>query len=222
MDKSQTDNAKRPAKKLDIYFGEEKTSEHGYIINLSLSGLKISGKKIFKPGTLLQLEIPNKEEPIKGEGTVHWASDEEIDSLPEMGIKFVDRPKNYAEFLEDILEGFDNKRIDPRFEKVFKIEFEKPQELVEEYCHNISKGGMFIVTNAPLEKDSVVDIHIHIEDILKIVHAEGKIVHRVSEKMAKEQGVKAGVGVMFIKFFDNDEEMFAQYINRLKSVLGED
>ncbi len=224
MGKSKSEDIKAPQKKMDIYFGDEAPSQHGYIKTLSLNGLEISSSKIFKPETILKLKIPTGKEPIRGEGKVRWADSEKQvsgDAFLAMGIKFEKRPENYAEFLEDLPGKADNRRLEPRFEKVFKVEFSRPEELVEEYSHNISKGGMFVVTKVPLELNSIVNIHIHIEDILKIIHAEGQVVHVISESTAKSADEKQGVGIKFKNFFDNDQEIFLQYIHKLKNLIEE-
>ncbi|RJO65526.1 MAG: hypothetical protein C4523_15860 [Myxococcales bacterium] len=215
----------RVTKRFPVYFGVYEARYLGFIKNLSLGGVAISSKTIYSPGTTLNLLITWDPEPIPLKGAVRWSSDmsqkeERLGAILDMGVMFTERHPRYLELLQSAVESFSENRREPRFEKVFRVSFESPRELFEEYTQNISAGGMFVTTEHPTAVNSVIEVHILLMEIQKVAHVEARVVHVVAPEQAKAAGMNPGIGVQFTRFFKDDEKMFLDYINSLKAKYG--
>jgi len=134
-------------------------------------------------------------------------------------VEFSERPKAYLDFLQELLELQESQsnRRETRFEKILKVMFDRPEDLLEQYTQNISLGGLFVVTEAPPSLNSMAEIHIMLPEIMKVVHAEVRVVHLIDRLTAERFGMNPGVGVQFIRFFEDDETLLKSYIEEIKN-----
>ena len=111
-------------------------------------------------------------------------------------------------------------RREPRFEKIFRVAFESPNDLLSEYTQNISQGGMFVLTDTPPALGTTVEVNILIPEIMRVIHVNGQVVHILNREDALRLGQKAGIGIQFERFSGPDEIAFSNFIARLKNDAG--
>lgn len=207
-----------------VQFGSERADHVGFIKNLSLDGMAISGKIIFRPQSSLRLLIPQKPNAIELLGEVRWSSHTRppgpLENVMEMGLVLSSKNDDYLEFMQKMMEAQPESRREPRFEKIFRVAFESPSDLLSEYTQNISQGGMFVLTETPPAINTVVEVNILIPDIMRVIRVEGRVVHILKRDDAERLGLKAGIGVQFARFSGPDEAAFTAFICRLKKDAG--
>jgi len=223
-------NTKRITKKIPIRFGRSFPKNIGYIKDLSIEGVALVGRVTYQPETNLDMSIGDESRPILIRGMVKWVREFEpvknftktIIRKPEMGVQFLEKPRQYMELLEGIIEEFTENRRDTRVEMTLKVTYDSPKKLYEEYTHNISMGGMFIMTTDVPKLNSIVKVNILLGDILKVIHAEAKVVHVVDTDTARKMSTLPGIGVQFTHFKPGDKEALTSYINSLRNIIEED
>jgi type IV pilus assembly protein PilZ len=112
--------------------------------------------------------------------------------------------------------GEDPRRAFPRVDARFRVRFGNVQDFVLEYAANISAGGVFIQTDNPPELHSVVTVTMELPDGGTPVDAQGRVVHRVLPREAKERKTTAGAGVQFI---DSSDEFRERIDHALEFIL---
>ena len=200
-----------------VHFGPEGAPYIGFIKNLSKSGVAISSRTVYKPGTFLNMMIQTDSKSIFTSGYVRWSYRSErlidIEGSFDMGVMFDKSNPDYINFFENHKKNFMEGRRDPRFEKVYKVSFKTPKEFMQAYTQNISLGGLFIITEEPLENDSIVEVEIEMTDISETIRVEAKVVFIVDEALSKKLGLGVGVGVKIVKYFNDGKE-------KLQKLLG--
>ncbi len=209
----------RVPNRIQVFFGPEGTPYVGFIRNLSVGGVAINSRTVYKPGTYLNLVIRSEPTDIRTEGQVRWSYRPEcptgFDASFDMGIMFTDYNAEYQQLLEKLQGSFKELRKEPRFEKVFRVRFNGPQEFMDAYTLNISIGGLYIQTEEPLEMKSLIDVEIELADINRTIRVEGKVVFVANQQVAERLGMNAGVGVEITKYFDDGKAVFQDYCNKL-------
>ncbi len=114
----------------------------------------------------------------------------------------------------DIIEGFEEKRRQPRMERIFKVVFQNPEDLKEKYTKDISQGGIFVVSDFQPPVDTIVEVQLKLPDRANPIQVTGRVAHVVAEAEANEEN-EAGFGVQFIRFFDDDEELLQAYMEQI-------
>ena len=217
------DQARVP-KKLPVIFGTSEVDKEGVLTNLSVNGLALVSTYAFKEDTVISMVLKTGETEIALKGIVRWyhRSPNKTGVKPayEMGIEFIERSDEYKELLETLVDDFRELREEPRFNKSFKVTFEKPEELLAQYTQNISRGGVYIVSDNPLERKSTVDIHIYVLDTMDHIHAEGKVVHVIQPDEADFLTNEPGFGVQFTRFHDDGKEKLLEYLQKLKQKMA--
>ena len=92
----------------------------------------------------------------------------------------------------------DPRRAFPRHPARFAVRFATVQDFVLEYAANISAGGVFVQTDAPLPLKTVVRVEMELPGSAEMVPARGVVVHRVTPEEAAARGAIAGMGVQFM------------------------
>lgn len=115
----------------------------------------------------------------------------------------------------DIFEDFEEKRQQPRLERIFKVVFKTKNELKETYTKDISQGGIFIVSPFQPPVNTIVEVQLHIPEQDQPIQVTGRVAHLVTEEQAEQKETKAGFGVQFIRFFDDDEQLLNIYMEHI-------
>jgi hypothetical protein len=117
-------------------------------------------------------------------------------------------------------ESAPERRREARLQRIFKVSFSSVQELVEQYTENISRGGMFVVSNFQPPKDVAVEVQMFVSESEPPILAVGRVAHIVDEPLAQKTGQPMGFGVEFIRFSDEDRDRFEKYVNALIESAG--
>jgi uncharacterized protein (TIGR02266 family) len=208
----------RTPHKTQVFFGKNGTPYMGFIKNMSAGGLAIAAKTVFKPGDYLNLLIKNKSEDIYMSGQVRWTNrtirDLAVDAVFDMGVQFTEYSLNYDELLTEVEKEFKEKRRETRFEKVYRVKFTSPSELMQAYTENISMGGMFIHTEEKLEKGSIVDLEIILADVNDSIKVEARVVFVADKAVSERIGRGPGLGVEIVRYKDDGKARFQEYLGR--------
>ncbi|MDP8256637.1 MAG: PilZ domain-containing protein [Candidatus Alcyoniella australis] len=221
----QSRRQKRLSKRFPVHFGVADAAHLGFAKNVSLGGLELSAKTVYHADTLLTLEVAIADEPIRTKGIVRWVT--RADALARMsgislsmGVELTVRPDEYVDAVLNLANVYEDGRQQSRFSKIFKVIFESPRELMEQYTQDISMGGIFVISDEPPPIDTLVDLQLIIAETMQTIRAEGVVVHVVDQQMVQRYGLNPGFGVQFVKFHDEGEKLLAEYIKQLKQRMG--
>lgn len=109
-----------------------------------------------------------------------------------------------------MLEKRKHKRIDAKI----RVTFSTLDELVSEYTHNISLGGIFIKTNRLLDPNAYIELEMVFPDGEGTFTVNGKVVRLMSMSHPTEPNQQLhGVG---LKFMDPPQEM----LTKIEHLIG--
>jgi uncharacterized protein (TIGR02266 family) len=111
-------------------------------------------------------------------------------------------------------------RSHPRFvaEKRVGLRVDARSELRTLWMENISKGGLFVRSNTPLPRGTIVDVEINTPDGDLLLRAE--VVHVATHAIADASGTKAGVGLAFTNLGPEQREAIHRYVDGLADRLA--
>lgn len=110
----------------------------------------------------------------------------------------------------------DGRRAEPRVKAKLKVRFKNAESFINEYTHNISKGGVFIRTTQPRALRERVEVVLIIPEEETEVSALGEVIHVVTPDKATEY-MPAGMGIQIVELKKEDQEKIESFINsRLK------
>jgi uncharacterized protein (TIGR02266 family) len=89
-------------------------------------------------------------------------------------------------------------RVFPRLSSRFKVSWNSPREFLVTYSENISSGGIFVATEAPVALREVVELSLELPDGQGPAKTYAEVVQRITPEQAKAKGRVAGAGLQFI------------------------
>ncbi|MFH1570749.1 MAG: TIGR02266 family protein [Gemmatimonadota bacterium] len=92
--------------------------------------------------------------------------------------------------------------------------FESLEEFVAEYAEDISLGGMFIRTDEPPAKGSMLYLQFTLKDGSKLIEGLAKVAWSLPPAAAARAGRPAGMGVQFISFDEESAEVIHSIVDR--------
>ncbi len=206
-----------------VLFGPEVPSLSGSVKNLSLKGMCISADTLFDPDIKLKVLIPVQKKRVMMEGRVCWSGNDlgvhDLGARKDLGLEILHRDGKYLNLIENVIEGFQEFAHSPGTRHVLRVAFPTQRDLAIEYEQNIRHGGMFVRTRNPPPINTVVALHLVLVDLLKVIHAEAKVVHVINTEMAELLHASPGVGVEFIRFHDGGQRAIRDYIASLNRRL---
>lgn len=87
-------------------------------------------------------------------------------------------------------------------------------EFIEKHSHDISPGGVFIRSQKPLSKGSLLKIDFRLEDDSAVIQGVGRVVWTRDEST---EGKPAGMGIKFIRLDENSRENIQKIISMQKA-----
>ncbi len=115
------------------------------------------------------------------------------------------------------------RRKSVRIKARLKVRFKNAESFINEYTHNISKGGLFIRTQKPCQLNDKVEIILILPETEEEIKALGEVIHIVPPEKATKQ-TPAGMGLQILEMAEEDRKKIEDFIrNRLKTdadVLG--
>jgi Tfp pilus assembly protein PilZ len=104
MPQKRTQAHPRSRGRVIVRYGKDGLERTGFTTNLSLSGAFVHTNQVFKPGTLIQVELVAKEAKASLKAEVVWAKvvpPQLAHLLPcGMGLRFIDPDMRWREFYE--------------------------------------------------------------------------------------------------------------------------
>ncbi len=102
-------------------------------------------------------------------------------------------------------------RAYPRIPVKISVRFRTASEFVEEHAVNISRGGIFIRTDDPPQKDTAVEVELTLPDAGAPITSAGIVVHQ----QPVAAGKIAGIGVQFVDASDTFRERIDRFMDSL-------
>lgn len=97
--------AERHKKRLSIKFGPDHPDNIGFMEDISATGLRIKSNHVYKPGTVLKLELEDHDIKMYAEGIVTWAKKAPPQMMRiarcGMGISFLRIDSNMVHYFEE-------------------------------------------------------------------------------------------------------------------------
>jgi len=105
----------------------------------------------------------------------------------------------------------DGRRDSPRVKVRLKVRFKSSEAFINEYTHNISKGGIFIRTSKPCRLRDRVELVLIVPEDGSEIHTLGEVIHVVAPEDAREQ-MPAGMGIQILELKKEDQARIEKYI----------
>jgi uncharacterized protein (TIGR02266 family) len=109
--------------------------------------------------------------------------------------------------------GIDQRR-DQRFPVHLRIRFESAVEFVNEYAENLSAGGLFVRTEAPIKALDEVSVELDLPG-LGAFTVRVRVAHVMPAEVAARFGRPAGAGVEIVQQPPGFAEAMKEYLRRL-------
>jgi len=111
----------------------------------------------------------------------------------------------------------DERREYIRVSKKFKVAYSTPESFGEDYIFNLSTGGLFILSDSPLNEGEEVRLEVHLPDKEDAMEVLGKVIwSRAEEEVTPEGKQPPGMGV---EFLNPSKEHIERVINVLSQTL---
>ena len=112
--------------------------------------------------------------------------------------------------------GSTRRRQEERFEVIHRVRFSSGEEFLSEYAENLSRGGMYLVTEESLKPGTVLQARLEIPGLEKPIELKGTVAYRVGAEQSFEQGRAPGVGIKFLELDPEARQRLDHYLTRLK------
>lgn len=103
------------------------------------------------------------------------------------------------------------RRTETRAKFRLKVRFKNADSFINEYTHNISKGGLFIRTSKPCGLREKVGIVLILPESEQEVGATGEVIHIVAPEQADEQ-TPSGMGVQILEWQVGAQDQIERFI----------
>ncbi len=211
--------ANRIFTRVRLRFGQQQPDADGYALNVSADGLFISATRLHLPGTSLHLRLlPVGADAIDLAGTVRWGLRVPAQLVavvkPGMGVLLSSPPRAYLDFFA-ALAASKLQRAYPRVEARLEVRYYHRQQFLKDYTENISQGGLFIATGAPIEPGAPVRVDLVIPDLAAVLPLGGRVAYRLDEEQAEALGTTAGIGVQITEIDPRTDEALRGYVERI-------
>jgi len=115
-----------------------------------------------------------------------------------------------------------DKRRSPRASIKARVDYEIESEdtFLFEYTTNLSRDGIFLQTNNPLEPDTVLSLRFNVPESNRVIEVQGKVIW-VNEFRPKGENLNPGMGIQFIDLSDDDKDLITKLIKK-KAYLSDD
>lgn len=105
-------------------------------------------------------------------------------------------------------------RKQPRYRVHLEVRYARASEFVREYAENISCGGLFIKGARGLQPFDEVSVDVTLPAVGSC-RVEARVVHLITEEIARHHGREAGAGLQITRFPDGAEQELLRYLERL-------
>jgi uncharacterized protein (TIGR02266 family) len=193
-----------------------------------------------KQGSRLTLafSLPGSPRPLDATGTVtappeqfgretgFWVQFDELSDdarvfldvvLRSRGVAGPGRPEHDEKARPEQPVRAEQRRAYARVTARFEVGWKSSREFLQSYSENISRGGIFIVTDTPPPLREIVELQIALPDGHPPVKATAEVVHSVSPAEARRRGIRPGAGLQFLDTTDEFRTRLDACIEALSS-----
>jgi type IV pilus assembly protein PilZ len=192
-----------------------------YTRNISKGGIFIRSDRQLPLGTQIafRLDVPGLPEPLTIMGRVAWARGPEESASegeePGMGIEFLfdseEQRAGVVRAVDELVgapdsarsEQHDSRRAHRRVPIELKVEYKDLDQFLIEYTRNISRGGVFIRSDAQLARGTKLVFHLHVPGLSAPLAIKGRVAW-VRPAGYLTDGENPGMGIEFI--YDTEDE----------------
>lgn len=139
----------------------------------------------------------------------------EKNPLPEISCPFCGRLMRLPSIQKKDIPTPDERK-ERRYPLSLKVTYRDFDRFFTEYTANISRGGMFIRTETPHERGSLIDLLLYVSGLDEPIKISGEVVHRDCFNRNMED---AGIGVKFISIDKKSKKMLLNFIKSQKYFL---
>lgn len=168
---SERRRAQRGRTRLQVRYWNDDGEGVGYTADVSQSGMFIQTRKTYPVGTRLHIEVSLPNGPFFAEGLVTRVLQASTTMQPVVKAGFGVRLLNLSEVLRTLRAGEDSSRPELR------VDLSDPVRLNRAWQQELSRGGLFVLTEHPLERDAKVRLRIELPEPLGQLELEGTVVH---------------------------------------------
>ena len=105
-----------------------------------------------------------------------------------------------------------NQRKYPRKGYKLKIGLNTQHNFYTGFTGNISEGGVFIATEAPLEIGSVVSLSFKLPNAPNEINVDGEV-RWIKERSATDRHTSPGMGIHFINLDNKSKKIIEEFVN---------
>ena len=170
----------------------------------------------------LLLSLPGAAGPLLIKGKVGFRP-EELGTDPGFWVRFEDMSEDARACLDALLRGRGTEgvgrfrhgkqsspnqegRTYPRVHARLRVGWTSARDFVSAWSQNISRAGIFIVTESPPALRDLVELSVELPDGKPPVKTHAEVVHRVTAEQARTTGAVAGAGLQFLDAQDDFRE----------------
>jgi len=175
-------------------------------------------------GALISIPIQvGKEQAIELQGRVVWSRRGTAGELPAskgaMGVELSAAPEEFLRFVARMRSqlAVAPRALEERFDVYHRVRFKTGEAFLTEYTENLSRGGMFLATDQPLEPGALIRAQLEIHGIDEPIEIEGRVAYRLDPRQAEERGRSAGLGIQFIDLNPEARAKLDHYMRRLET-----
>lgn len=211
-----------------VFFGIEKPEYIGFTEDVSLSGIHLSSETPIPVGTKLVIGFGTlKSEPkvkVKGQSVWMVPPDPKDSHNPffHAGIKLTWHDDDYLQLLATLIQEKRMQRVMQkeqrgfvRYDRKVEVIFENEGEILQQLTQNISKGGLFVSTDKPIPKGTMVNLRIVIPHIMEDIQAQGEVAFTLDLNEAQQRMHPPGMGIKFVNFAEGDQDKFLGFLKKI-------
>lgn len=106
-----------------------------------------------------------------------------------------------------------DRRKELRVPTAIRVRYPAEKTFVNNYIHNLSKGGVFVSTPKPLPLNTKLKLKLSFQDVEKEVEIEGKVVWENTQEQAHSDITRPGMGIKFTKLSDEAQTLVDDLIH---------
>jgi type IV pilus assembly protein PilZ len=123
---------------------------------------------------------------------------------PELRLRY-NLPRWYGTMSED-------KRQSPRVDTNIEIMFKEKGSFIKSYMRNVSNGGIYIKTDAPLPIDGRVNLKMKLPDIEESMEIQGRVVW-INPKSGNNS-FPPGMGIQFVTIRTDHKDFIDRFVEK--------
>ncbi|RJO71765.1 MAG: HD domain-containing protein [Myxococcales bacterium] len=199
----------------------------GRLLNLSACGLRVQTALCVAVGQEVRLEMIGLT-PIRT--LVTWSNPigPEEATLHQLGLKTIEPSEDYLAYVRSLARPKTERRGRARINYVLPVSLSTAEGVSEQNAVNVSIGGLFLHTRAPLPVGAEIGLRFALPDAgTAPIEAQATVTHRLTVAEAlRAEGAIPGMGMAFSALSPADAERLTAFVEsrmaetRLRSLLG--